>query len=98
MPHKRTLDAFTRRTFDASDGYRTRYPPFPEELPTNWFKHHTFSHPSSNNTRFGASPTNVKSQQLRKHNPYQGVPREDRVFWRNLPSHKRHTEDKSPVD
>jgi hypothetical protein len=25
-------------------------------------------------------PSNVKSQQLRKHNPYQGVPREDRVF------------------
>jgi len=64
----------------ASDGYRTRYPPFPEELPTNWFKHHTFSHPSSNNTRFGASPFQCKVSATPQTQPYQGVPREDHVF------------------
>ena len=39
---KKDFDCFAEQRLYASDGYRTRYPPFPEELPTNWFKHHTF--------------------------------------------------------
>jgi hypothetical protein len=88
MPHMRTLDA-SYEDFDASDGYRTRYPPFPEELPTNWFNTIHFSHLLSNNTRFGASPFQCKVSATPQTQPISRRPKRGPCVQRNLPSQYR---------
>ena len=77
---RKTLIALLSKDFTPATGIEPAIRRFQRNSPQIGLNTIHFSHLSSNNTRFGASPIQCKVSATPYTQSYQGVPREDHVF------------------